>query len=153
MGEATRKAVDVADRDAFSGGDGENQHVKPTDGNQNDFEFTPNLNAEANSLSRFLQSNNESNFGRRSGPIDRGPVPLIPPLPEPIPVEPPPQPEPNPIILEENARALFPLLSLAVTSKLGSSLIKTNGGLYTVTDYGSTFNDRIRLEVLDDLSL
>ena len=126
MREATGITVDVADRDAFSGGDGENQQVKPSDGNQNDFEFIPNLNTDANSLSRFLQSNNESNFGRRSGPLDKGPFCLIPPLPKPIPVAPPPQPEPNPIILGKNAQALFPLLSLAVTSKLNSSLIKTN---------------------------
>ena len=54
MGEATRIAVDVADRDAFSGGDGENQQIQPSDGNQNDFEFAPNLNTDADSFFRFL---------------------------------------------------------------------------------------------------
>ena len=53
MGEALRIAVDVADRDASSGGDGENQQVEPSNGNQNDFEFTPNLNTDANSTFGF----------------------------------------------------------------------------------------------------
>lgn len=156
MGEATRIAVDVADRDAFSGGDGENQQIQPSDGNQNDFEFAPNLNTDADSFFRFLQSNNESNFGRRSGPIDTGPVPLIPLLPEPIHVEPPPQPEPVLIssYRAKHAQALLSRLSLLECCIPNSSLIKNKFvEVSRVADFGSTFNDRITLEFLDGLSL